>query len=371
MSNQSRGDRIQLLQKVLKKYFKPVAPVEGRSVLEQIVFACCLEDSRFEAAEEAFLRLKELYYDWNEIRVTTVTELADALRALTNPSAAALRVKRNLQSIFESRYSFDLEELRKMNQGKAIQELEKLSGISRFVLGYLVQNTLGGHTIPISDSINQILLMTGIVTQSEADKQQAPGLDRSIPKTKGVEFSTTLHQFAAEYAIQPQNKQIKAILKEAGGVELPKPEPVKAVPPKVEKKDPSAAKVDPKKPDPKKPDPKHAEAKKAEAHKPDAKKPDPKKPEPKALEPKKPELKKTEPKKAETKKPEGKKAEAAPAKHDAKKPEVKKPDTKKPVDKPIASKKSLPAKNPTPAAKPIVRKPVLPVAKKLTKRKPK
>jgi len=231
MSNKNRGDRIQLLHKVVKKYYKPVATPEGRAVLEHLIYACCLEDARYESADEAFHRLQESYFDWNEVRVTTVTELAEVLHNLPDPSAAAVRVKRNLQSIFETRYSFEIEDMVKMNQGKAIQELEKLGGISKFVLGYTTQNSLGGHSIPVSDSIMNILIATEIVSEAEAAKGQAPGLERTIAKSKGLEFSSCLHQFAVDCLLQPTSKQIKAMLKEAGAVEpAPKKEEPKPAP---------------------------------------------------------------------------------------------------------------------------------------------
>ncbi len=232
MSSSNRGDRIQLLQKVLKKHYKPAPPVEGRTVLEHLMFASLVEDAPFDAAEEIFQRLPDLYVDHNEVRVTTVTELADSLRALPDPTAAAVRLKKTLQSIFETRYSFDLEDMRKMNQSKAIQEVAKFNGVSRFMLAYVTQHAFGGHTIPVSDSIMHILLMTGIVTSAEAEKHQTPGLERAIPKSKGHEFSSTLHQMAAEYRMAPGGKNIKAILKEAGGQEIKMPQP-KLAPAKV------------------------------------------------------------------------------------------------------------------------------------------
>ncbi len=231
MSNKNRGDRIQLLHRIVKKYYKPVATPEGRAVLEHLIYACCLEDARYESADEAFHRLQESYFDWNEVRVTTVTELAEVLHNLPDPSAAAVRVKKNLQSIFETRYSFEVEDMVKMNQGKAIQELEKLGGISKFVLGYTIQNSLGGHSIPISGSIMKVLIATEIVSEAEAAKGQAPGLERTIAKSKGLEFSSCLHQFAVDWLLQPTSKQIKAMLKEAGAVEpAPKKEEPKPAP---------------------------------------------------------------------------------------------------------------------------------------------
>ncbi|MFK7734644.1 MAG: hypothetical protein AB8B50_01365 [Pirellulaceae bacterium] len=216
MSTKNRGDKIQLLHKVVTKHFTPVDAPSDRSVLEQMIYACCLEDADYEAAEDAFLRLQESFIDWNEVRVTTITELSESLVSLPDPAAAAVRVKKNLQSLFESRYSFDIDDMIKMNQGKAVQELEKLAGMSKFVLGYVVQNALGGHSIPVSKSILHILLETEIISENEAAKWQVPGLERTVPKTKGQDFGSCLHQFALLVAEAPGGKQAKTLLKEAG-----------------------------------------------------------------------------------------------------------------------------------------------------------
>lgn len=109
-------------------------------MLEHLLYACCLEDAPYDAADEAFHRLQESFFDWNEVRVTTVSELCETLHNLPDPAAAALRIKRNLQSLFETRYSFDIDDMIKMNQGKAVQELEKLAGMTKFVLAYVTQN---------------------------------------------------------------------------------------------------------------------------------------------------------------------------------------------------------------------------------------
>lgn len=232
MSTKNRGDRIQLLHKVVTKHYTPVPAAEDRSVLEQLIYACCLEDVHYDAADEAFHRLQESFFDWNEVRVTTVSELCETLHNLPAPAAAALRIKKNLQSLFETRYSFDIDDMVKLNQGKAIAELEKLAGMTKFVLGYMTQNALGGHAIPVSDSIMHVLLATEIVSPTEAAKGQVPGLERTIPKTKGVAFASCLQQLAADYATAFEDKQTQAVMKEAGAVEPKKAAPPKANPTK-------------------------------------------------------------------------------------------------------------------------------------------
>ena len=177
----------------------------------------------YDAADEAFHRLQESFFDWNEVRATTVTELVEHMGKLPDANAAAVRVKKNLQSLFETRYSFELDDLIKMNQGKAVAELEKLAGMSRFVLAYVTQNALGGHAIPVSKGIMKVLLATEIVSDAEAAKDQTPGLERTVPKAKGPEFSSCLHQLGLLLAKAPGGKNAKAILKEAGAAEPGKP----------------------------------------------------------------------------------------------------------------------------------------------------
>ena len=45
MSSKNRGDRIQLLQKVVSKHFTPVLAPKDRNILEHLIYACCLEDA--------------------------------------------------------------------------------------------------------------------------------------------------------------------------------------------------------------------------------------------------------------------------------------------------------------------------------------
>ena len=69
MSASIRAKKIAKINTVLKKHYQPVkAPT--RNVLEHIVFACCLEDAKYEHATDAFARLQEIYTGWNEIRVS-------------------------------------------------------------------------------------------------------------------------------------------------------------------------------------------------------------------------------------------------------------------------------------------------------------
>jgi hypothetical protein len=107
-----RATLLPKLFKALKAQYKPVVPSTSRPILEQVLLACCLENTPADAAERAFTRLMEAYFDFNEVRVTTVAELAETLHDLPDPAHAALSLRRALQGVFESTYSFSLEHAR-------------------------------------------------------------------------------------------------------------------------------------------------------------------------------------------------------------------------------------------------------------------
>jgi endonuclease-3 len=218
MAKTDRSSQFGKLQKVLKKHYEPVLPLADRSVLEHLLFALCLENSHYEKAEEVFARL-QLYDDWNEVRVTSQTELSEGMSALGDPSGTAARIKGALQSVFEQglfdqKYEFNIDHLRKQNIGKAIKELEKFPSVTPFALAYVTQAALGGHAIPLDRGTLDVLLVLDLVSEKDYQKRHVPGLERAVPKNKGAEFGSLLHQLGADYFGSPHSQRVRNIVLE-------------------------------------------------------------------------------------------------------------------------------------------------------------
>ncbi|MCP4943169.1 MAG: hypothetical protein GY924_14470, partial [Planctomycetaceae bacterium] len=212
MSASKRATLIGKLNTALKKHYKPLPTQPARPLLEHVLYASLLEDAPAELADEGMAKCEQEFYDWNEVRVTTVTELAQVLSRLPEPLVAARRLKSNLQAIFEEFYTFDLDHLKKENLGKAVNKFEKMPGMTPFVLSYTVQHGLGGHSIPVDYSAMVIMLSTEIASQPEASSGKVPGLERAIPKSKGVEFSGLLHQAAVALNKNLKDKAARAFI---------------------------------------------------------------------------------------------------------------------------------------------------------------
>lgn len=214
MSAANRANLIAKVQKVCKKHFQSVKPSESRNVFETIIFGCCLEDATFEQAEEGFARLQELYFDWNEVRVTTAKELSEAMVGYHEPLVAATRVKKCLQSIFETHYTFDIDFLKKENLGKAVDKIKNYRGMTSFVVSYVSQSALGGHSLPLGAAEMELLLAAGVITEKEKQKSSVPGLERAIPKSKGVEFFSTMHHLAVPFLVTPNSTKVWSVISE-------------------------------------------------------------------------------------------------------------------------------------------------------------
>jgi len=248
MATQNRGTRITKLLGQIKKHYKPASPPKNRSLLEHLLFACLLENSPQDAAEEAFDKLENDYFDWNEVRVSTKRELSDTLKTLSDPDKSAERLKRVLHSVFESVYVYDLELLKKQNLGQAVKTIEKYEGATPFVVAYVTQNALSGHSIPCNQGVLIAFVTFDLISEAEASKSHVPGLERAVPKAKGVEMGSILHQFGVEIAKNPYGQAARKLLLSIDGdckSRLPKkpepPAPKKPAPKKAAKKAPAEA----------------------------------------------------------------------------------------------------------------------------------
>src|SRR5262245_959755 len=214
MATPNRSALITRTIKVLRKHFKPVLPPKDRSLFEHLLYACLVEDSPNEVAEEVLAKLKQDYFGWNEVRVSTIRELTEVCKPLVHPAEAAGRLKQTLQSVFESVYEFDIETFKKQNIGQAVKMLQKYRGTTPFVVAYTTQMALGGHSIPINRGALISLHTVGVISDDEYKKKVVPGLERTVAKSKGVEIGSLLHQLGVEVGRNPTGQNARKLLLE-------------------------------------------------------------------------------------------------------------------------------------------------------------
>lgn len=212
MSTANRQDTIKKSFRVLKKKFKRHPVPSGRTVLEHLLYGSCLENATPVQADEAFGRLQTMFFDWNEVRVTTITELTEVMGKVNDAADAARRLRYTLHHVFEAHYEFDIEYLKKENIGQAIKILKGYHGITPFVINYVVRHGLDGHVVPLNRGAVAAFTLLKVATARDASQNRVPGLERAIAKARGVEFSDMVHQLGVAFDTTPHGKLIRDTL---------------------------------------------------------------------------------------------------------------------------------------------------------------
>jgi endonuclease III len=180
-----------ILDKVLTTFKKRYDPqeVEERPVLEQFLYAICREGATRPAADRAFQNLRDRFYDWNEVRVSSEREVEDALTGLANSELRAQRLISFLQEVFETTFSFDLESIHKKGLKQAAKHLSRYQAASDFTVAWVVQHSLGGHAVPLDEPAVKALRKLGLIEEEEGNPETIrSGIEHLIPKAKAVQF---------------------------------------------------------------------------------------------------------------------------------------------------------------------------------------
>jgi endonuclease-3 len=175
------------------------AEPDALSVLEQFLYGVCREGATRDLADRAFRTLREQFYDWNEVRVSAVREVEEALSDLPEAEPRAERLISFLQEVFEADFSFDLEGLRKKGLKEAAKQLARYQAANDYVVAWVVQHSLGGHAIPLDLPTLRAARRLGLIDCDADDLEAArSSLEHLVPKAKGALFGDLISRLAEE-----------------------------------------------------------------------------------------------------------------------------------------------------------------------------
>lgn len=189
---------------LLRKRYEP-AELEARPVLEQFLYAICREGTTRERAEQAYCYLRESFFDWNEIRVSSIHEVAEAFDGLPDAELRSRRLINLLQEVFETTFSFDLEPLHKKGLKQAAKQLARYEAANDYAVAWVVQQSLGGHAIPVDPPTLRLLRRLGLIeTETEDLEALRASLEHLIPKTRGSLFNELVSLVADEFCLEDE-----------------------------------------------------------------------------------------------------------------------------------------------------------------------
>ena len=185
------------LMSLLHKDYGKHVPQFSMPVLETMLFAACLENNSWDATEQGYDRLNKMYYDLNEIRVSSVAEIEETLNS-PQGDWSGLRIRSILRFVFETTYTYDYEKLKRLTQESGQKRLKKIDNMSPFIRNFTVQHCLGGYLVSLDEASTRAAIHLGIVPPGSSEEQAGDFLKQGLKKADTFAFMYTLRCLATD-----------------------------------------------------------------------------------------------------------------------------------------------------------------------------
>ena len=205
MATQSKAQFLNDVHTHLKTRYKPKPERSGArlTVVEAVIYGICHENTTREQANQALSRFKDGFFDWNEVRVSSLEEIQGTLAGLTDPEGRAQRIRRFLRQLFDRTYGFTLEALAKKPLKDALNSLEEYEALnSDYVAATVIHQALGGHAIPVDAFTHRALVRLGVTAPDTDLPTLRTILERAVPKNRGGEFLDLIEELAHDTCIE-------------------------------------------------------------------------------------------------------------------------------------------------------------------------
>jgi endonuclease III len=207
MAQQSKAQLLNEVHTLLKKRYKRKPDRgDGRlTILEAVIYGICHEGSTREQANQALSRFKDGFFDWNEIRVSSLDEIQGTLAGLSDTEERAYSIRRFLRQLFEKTYAFNLDALTKKPLKESLKVLGEYEAFSSdYLEASVLQHALGGHAIPIDAPCRRVLERLGIATPATDHAALRSLLERAVPKNRGAEFLDLIEDLAHDTCVETE-----------------------------------------------------------------------------------------------------------------------------------------------------------------------
>lgn len=196
------GKKIKAFYAKLKKSATKDADAgKPRPMVEELIFAILAREATDEQAERALRALLDNTVDLNELRVTTPKEMVAMMGGrIPDAIAKAQEINDVLNEIVRREDKLDLTVLKPKKVREAREYLETLGSLSPFAAAWFLCNCLGGHAIPVDDTLI-VALRDDDLVPADADLPEIQALlERYISASDAKKHPALLRQFALAHA---------------------------------------------------------------------------------------------------------------------------------------------------------------------------
>ncbi len=237
--------KVKKLFRAWKRQAGDLSPVSFDEPLEAVVAALVSEHRQDGDTRRVIKRIHSHFVDLNDLRVSRSEEILDVMGDHSETAqATAQRLTKILNQVYDRYDVMSLAVLKGTGKRQGRKELEELDGMSRYAVDYCFVTSLGGHAIPLTESMKALLRREALVFPEATEEEIHGFLERQISAADGWAFYCLLRA-AAEGALaapaetddgDAEKKPIRKSKKKTGGTAVRKKKTTKTARKTVRKK---------------------------------------------------------------------------------------------------------------------------------------
>lgn len=177
---------------------KPTAHVAD-DPLEHLILAVLSQNNSPSRARAALAQLLDHVVDYNDLRVSTPEELARIIAPhLPNSLETCVLLIRVLNAVYDEENEVSLSHLKSKNKKDVRTYLERLDGMTSYVLTSTMLWGFGDYGVPIDQQILNTLKREELVDPDTTIEAAQSFCRRHVPAAEGRTFAALLKRYAAQ-----------------------------------------------------------------------------------------------------------------------------------------------------------------------------
>jgi endonuclease III len=174
-----------LFRRLCRAHGKPPVP-EPTDPTDEMVLSLLLSGTTEQRAAAALRRLKRSFVDYNEVRVTRLSEIQEAVSPIPDAAEKAGRISRVLNAVYERFHRASLDPLAELSKREARHFLEAAGDPAAVARVLLL--SLSGHAVPADDAVLRVLGEEGVVDEGTAAVKVQAALERHLHAPEAYAF---------------------------------------------------------------------------------------------------------------------------------------------------------------------------------------
>lgn len=167
--------KVHVLEEKARAIRRHGAPLDGSypmDVVDLIIFHKLHLSMPLAGALKSFRHLKDSFVDWNEVRISSVREIQEALATSPESLAIAIFIKELLEFVHREQQNVSLEFLVEQNLGDIRRYLRQVRGLDSSTVSLILRLRKEYPVLPLTRSMEAVLDRLGLLTRSTRDRRE-------------------------------------------------------------------------------------------------------------------------------------------------------------------------------------------------------